>query len=413
MTPSSHLPVRNQARTGSAVTGTLRMSVALAVGQAITGLALLLTARRVAIDEFGAFAALYAASIAVSTFLDFGSSQLWTRDLSRRTDLGHFHSWLTRRTLIQAPVAVVFAMVALLVLNGGPLPTTATLALSAQALTLTLSSGSLASVRAMISPARAAWLLAAGNLLLLGCVVFSPDSSLLTMAAIGASGSWLASAGFGLWATRRKTGDGREVWRQNPWTGSSGFGIFGLAVTVQMFDVVIVGLISGSAEAGRIAAVARWVQPILLFAYAFGASAYPALAAAPSNRSAYMMLRPARSMFALVAVASVGVFAAAPWLVETLLGSDYKSSVVPLRLLALWSLPSALNQPCVAFLQARGQERFLATATFVVTALTLVAVALLARPVGAMAIPYASLAGSTALFLALAKRVHTARSSGG
>jgi O-antigen/teichoic acid export membrane protein len=96
-------------------------------------------------------------------------------------------------------------------------------------------------------------------------------------------------------------------------------------------------------------------------------------------------------------------------LVSTLLGPKYSDSVILLRLLALWCIPVAINQPCVAFMQARGQERFLAVVTLAITAGNLVMTAVLASTLGAVAIPIVSLVGFSTLSVILVRRVNRSR----
>jgi O-antigen/teichoic acid export membrane protein len=351
------------------------------------------------------FASLYAASSGLSTLLDFGSSVRWTREISRSRDLASYHHWLARRTVAQLPIVILFGALANTIVGANVLSRAAVSLLCVQALTATLSFGSLAAVRALVSPSRAAWFIFAGNSFFLLCAAASPTTSLDVLGALGASGSWLITTALALGATRKLRSSRRIPSMGNPWTGTAGFGLFGLAVALQPFDVVIVGALAGADEAGRIAAVSRWVQPVLLITYAYGTNVFPSLAAARSDHDAISELRSAiYVVFAVVGV-SLAIFVSAPWLVSALLGPGYGSSVLVLRLLALWCIPVAVNQPCVAFLQARGQERFLAFVTLAVTTVNLAAIAAFARVMGATAIPIFSLVGSAALSMILVSRV--------
>ena len=388
--------------------GTLGTSVALAAGQVTTGIAILLMARRLPVNEFGTFAALYAASTGLATLLDFGSSQKWTRELARTRDMASYHHWLGRRTAAQLPIVLLFATLASALLRHNALSTTVVIVLSAQALTATMSYGSLAAVRVLVSPARAAWLVFAGNTVFLICALVAPTSSLLMIGAVGASSSWLLTTALALFTIRGLSGVHRTRSERNPWAGTAGFGLFGLAVALQPFDVVIVGALAGASEAGRIAAVSRWVQPILLLTYAYGNNAFPSLAAAKSDRDAFSLLRSFIPVLLAVLGLCVMIVVMAPWLVSSLLGPGYGSSVLVLRLLALWCLPVAVNQPCVAFLQARGQEHFLAVITLGITTANLLAIAALAHALGATAIPIVALIGFSSLSVVLLHRLRRA-----
>lgn len=386
---------------------TLGTSVALAASQGAAGLSFLVLARRLPIDRFGAFAALYAASTGVSTLLDFGSSQRWTRELAREADVSSYHHWLRHRTCVQLPIVAVLATLASVLIHDQILSNVVVVVLSAQALTSTVSTGALAAVRARISPSRAAWFVFIGNLFFLSCVVSSPTRSLLMAGALGATVSWLITAGLALASTRHLSGDSVRRPARNPWVGTAGFGLFGLAVALQPFDVVIVGAIAGASEAGRVSAVSKWIQPALLLSYAYGVNVFPGLANAKSDRDALTQLRAASRILVVVVAVCIGILVTAPWLVSVLLGSEYKDSVILLRLLAIGALPVAINQPCVAFLQARGQEHFLAVATLGVVGADLVGTALLAHALGGAAIPIVSTIGYSVLAVILVSRVRS------
>lgn len=363
-------------------------------------------------EQFGAFAGVYAASVAFSVVLDFGSSQHKARELARSSQLGSFHSWLRRRTLIQLPLTVAFAAVASLLIDNSLLSDGVVVVVCFQALASTLSSGCLAAVRALVSPVRAIWYVAAGNFFFLACVAAPALSPVVTRGAIGATGSWAISATLGLLALRgRERGETRRAAR-NPWSGSADFGLFSLAIMIQPLDVVILGAVAGVGEVGRYAAVARWVQPILLFANAFVANAFPAMAAAKSDQDAYLLLRTFGYVFLTVIVTALSVFVAAPWLVSSLLGPNYRDSIVLLRLLAIASAMAALVQPSSAFLQARGQERFLAIITASVSILGLCAVAIGAYSYGAPALPVIALVSSGFLAFSFARRTRFQRQVG-
>ncbi len=266
-------PTRRQILSGS--TGT---AFAIIAGQAAAGLSFLVLARRLAPSEFGTYAVLYTAGVVLGGVLDFGSSQLRTRELARGAGLDSFTSWLWHRAAWQTPV--VFVAVGLSqVAIGNKASLLVTVALLSQGLTYPISLGWSGAVRALRSPALGTWLVAVGNVLLLVVVIAAPRRLLVESAAVGASASWLVTAVCSWWFIRSRLSPARTRWTKNPWSGSTGFGFFALAVALHGLQVVIVGAVAGSAEAGELAAVARWVQPVYLVAAAFSTQTFPSMAA--------------------------------------------------------------------------------------------------------------------------------------
>ena len=376
--------------------GVLSTGGALAAGQVTTGLALLVLARRASPTSFGLFAVLYGASLAVATLLDFGSSQRQVRELSRGYGRRQFRGWLVQRSAFQAPAGVVFAVVCVAVLRGR-LPVVAVLGLSMQAITFPLSNGALSAVRALRSPALAAWMVAAGNIVLLGTTIAAPDRYLVAASGAAAATSWLVTTVAALWATRSLVGCDYGGLGRNPWAGTAGFGIFAVAVALGGLDILIVGAVGGAVEAGQLAAVSRWIQPIILIAAAYGTHIFPSLAAADSDQAAVRSLRGALPAIGLAVIAAGLVVAGAPWLIHNLLGSEYDGSASLLRLLAIGCLPIVLSQPLATVLQARHQEKFVAKTSTAGLLLVLLLIALLVRRFGAAAVPVSGFVGSAVL----------------
>lgn len=369
--------------------GTFSTGAGIAVGQAATGLSLLIVARRSSVDGFGLFAAVFAATYFLGSLLDFGSSQFQTRALARGIGRDQFRSWLLRRSLLQAPVVAGFT-IGLLVFVGDRLPAVSIVGLGLQSLTLPISSGALAAVRALKSPAVATWLLAGGNLVILLAALASPSAALFSACGLAAATSWSLTAWWALTTTGSLVGRDSVAERMNPWQGSSRFGLFGIAVTLQGLDVAIISGIAGSAAAGELAAVSKWEQPIALMAGAYSAHAFPTLSSALSHRSAIRSLRPFSALLALGTTLVLGAILIAPWLVSAFLGGRYAGSVSLLRFSLLGSLLVLVAQPFAALLQARDQEHDVAIATIVAKLLAVSAVLLLAGHVGAVVSPLAA-----------------------
>jgi len=374
-------PSRRQILGGSAST-----AIAIVAGQVVAGLSLLILARRLAPEDFGAYAVLYATGVALGGLLDFGSSQLRIRELARGSGLDLFASWLWRRAVWQALAVAAMIGIAQLV-GGNRVGLLAAAALISQGFTLPISLAWSGAVRALRSPALGTWFVAAGNALLLVVVVAAPSRFLVDAAALAAMASWLVTAACSWSVTRADFGSIRSRWVGNPWDGSAAFGFFGLAIVLQGLQVVVVGAVAGSTEAGELAAVARWVQPVYLAAAAFSTQTFPGMAGAASDAAARRILRPIWAVSGFGAVIAAAIVVAAPTLVDRLLGDGYENSAALLRALAIAAIPVLFNQPLATFLQARGSERPVAISTSFIMACLLAATAASAAWVGAIAAP--------------------------
>ena len=261
----------------TAVLGTFGTMAALVTAQASVAIALLVLARRTEQAPFGSYIALYAASLSVGALLDFGSSQLRTRELARGHGRTQFRWWLRRRSTIQLPAVALFGLLAL-VLIGDDLPALCILGLVAQSLTYNLAQGSMAAVRSTRSPVLAEWLFAVGNVVLLAACVVAPSTWLLSAAGLAAAGTWLATAAVGLWATRHLVGGRRPSRAVNPWAGAVSFGVSSFSTSILGFSIAAITWTSGNAAAAEIGAVNKWGQPIVLFAAAYASFMFPAFA---------------------------------------------------------------------------------------------------------------------------------------
>ena len=152
-------------------------------GQVATGLSFLVLARRLGADQFGLFAILSAAGVVLAGLVDFGSSQLQTRQLAKGLGLDSFSSWLWRRTAWQVPV-IVAAIAAAQILVGGDTGLLVVVALMSQGLTLSFSTAWSGAVRALRSPAIAVSMISVGNVMVLIVVVAAPERLLIGAAAI-------------------------------------------------------------------------------------------------------------------------------------------------------------------------------------------------------------------------------------
>lgn len=404
MSPRAKMAEISSGRPRGLAVGASGTGAAIISGQLANGLTFVVLARRLGPEEFGVFAALYTAGLFLGGLLDFGSSQMMTRDLAQGSARDTFKSWLLRRTAAQLlPVALATAIA--LVAVGGGAGTWTVVSLVSQGVSYPVALAWSAAVRALRSPALGTGLISAGNLLPLGAAAVAPAESIAGVAAIAVSASWLVTA-LSCWLVVRARLPGRSIPSHgNPWSGSFGFGLFGLAVASASLQVPLIGIVSGAAAAGELAAVSRWTQPVWLIASALAIQAFPGIAAAGSDRDAWLILRSAVPLASIGLGVAGAIVLAAPLLVNVLLGSAFDESVDLLRLLAIATAPVLVNQLVATFLQARGREREVALMTALAVILILFGTAALATLLGAAAAPLASVIGQLFLAIVLVTRM--------
>jgi O-antigen/teichoic acid export membrane protein len=390
--------------------GPTQVAGGLIVAQIFTAVALLLIARRLVVEEFGAFAALYATSLAIAAMVDFGSSQLWTRELATSPDaLDRLMHNVWRRAILSLPSVAIVALYGA-ARSRAELSFTTVALVSLQPITYLLSAGWSAAIRALDSPARATWYVAAGNLWFVVIVALAPKRLLLEAAAFGATTSWLLTAFLSYVRLRpRRTASAVSGRRSNPWAGASHLGLYTVLASVQRLDIALVSALSGRAEAGLLAAVTRWDQPISLLANAVALHQFPDFARARSLRQARSLLRSGAPLLAFAAVLAGLIFVLAPSLVESTLGPAYSDAVPILRLVSIGVLPTLIALPLGSLLQAQGHERFATGARAVSTVVYLLVIGLGAHHFGGIASPIATLVAGVGVAAVYSYVVLTAR----
>lgn len=389
--------------TAAAATGT---TLAMGLAQAFTGLGFIVIARRVETSLFGLFAATYGASTTFGLIVDFGSSQRITRELAAGRASDWFASWLIRRTVIAMPFVALFSFGCSRV-TGQRLGVAASIALSSQPAAMLFAAGCLAACRALRTPLLASWAVAAGNFAFLVVALVVDDSNLILGASVAATGSWLVTASACLLLLRKRVARTADS-PGNPWVGSSAFGLFGVAVAAQGLDLAVLSASVGPSIASTYAAVARWIQPLMMLAQALAAQLYPSLSRAQGTKEAVKVLRTGRTFNAFALCCAALLAMAAPLLVSLLLGPRYEEAGHLLRLLSVACIPALLAQPRVALLQARHMERWVAGATATLSGGLLFLNFVAAPHFGANAIPMAWAASFTLYLIAIELRIRRA-----
>jgi O-antigen/teichoic acid export membrane protein len=157
-----------------------------------------------------------------------------------------------------------------------------------------------------------------------------------------------------------------------------------MSTNAQQLDLPIVAALSGAGAAGIYAGVNRWIQPMVVAIGSFTAAAAPFIAAAPRVAALKGQLLRAGWILGAAVALSIVVFVTAPWLVTSLLGSDFVDSVPVLRLLALAMLLNAFTQPLVVALQSRYLDHVAAGIVAIAVAAQLATVVMLTPAMGAL-----------------------------
>jgi O-antigen/teichoic acid export membrane protein len=403
-TPAQLKRQRSSSIHRTAISGTAGVAAATVLGQALTGLAFVVIARRTSPEIFGPFASTYSISIVAGGLMDFGSSQRLTRDLARSKILGETGSWLIRRSVAQVAGALALAIV-LVSIRPIPNESAATALLAMQSVSLSIALAFAGAVRAVRSPQLAAWQTAVGNAALLVVALLAPLDRLFLFGAAAATSSWLISSVLAAWSLRRNGPFFSRPSRGNPWHESAGLGVYGMAASLMLLAVPIVTMIAGNQAAGNLAAVSRWIQPLILLTISYSTFMFPTFASYEADAEAVRHLRSAIPIVTLGVGASAVMIAAAPNLVSLILGPDYRGSVNILRLSAIAVIPSILSQPIASLLQARGDDRFVGKVGLASSLGALLATGLLCGHFGAAASPVSAGVAAGLLLLGLGQRV--------
>jgi len=382
------------------------MAGATGLAQVVVAVLYVVAARESSVADYGQAVAALALGLAAVGIMDFGTNDLWLRDLSAgRLDLTRFSRLAAWKTYYLGLVATVWAVVCAAALPGGPYWISGFVALS-QSLSQTARVCLRAHGRAELAGAAILLdrLIAASLFFLMWLVGCDVLVALVLSLAVSPGLS-------GLLANRWITESGRIVFRitrpLNPWKGTRAFGVASAAVTLRAYgDVPMLALFGGATAAGIYAAVNRWTQPISLLSDAFRAASVPYVASAPSANDAVKHLR-SGAWLPVVAILACGVaIIVAPWLVDLLLGDRWGESAIVLQLLAIGTIISILAQPLYVLLMARGWDLAGATIVVLSVAVSLVMVALLGARYGAVGGGLAFVVGQLVFSVGLALTIH-------
>jgi O-antigen/teichoic acid export membrane protein len=352
----------------------------------------LLTARSLRPDQYGLVVTAIGLGVAGAGFADLGANSYWIRELASGR--------ITQRDLaarVSTRFVVVLVVATALILGA--------LVLSPVFIATGVTMVTTSAVQTMLVPLRAArraeavaWLTIAGRVVALAiflgatAVGVSPALALWTSLALGDLG--LSVCAFAL----TRAPDRLKLWTcrmGNPWSGVRWYAVSALGLSAQQLDLPILAALSGPTAAGIYGGVNRWIQPLGFAIGAFTSAAAPFMAAEQRLVALRGQLLRASWMLIMAIALCVVVFATAPWLVTSLLGTQFSDSGPVLRLLALAMLLNTVNQPLLVALQSRRYDHVAAGLIAAAVATHLITVAVLAPTLGALGAAAGFLVGQT------------------
>ena len=125
------------------------------------------------------------------------------------------------------------------------------------------------------------------------------------------------------------------------------------ALLHQRIDVILLGLIGGSAAVGIYVVGYQTVEPILALSAASAAAILALGHGDPSIERGDVTIRLVRQSATLGTIAAVGAFILAPVLIPAIYGADFVESVDPLRILAIGLVGLAIGRIGMADLLRR------------------------------------------------------------
>ncbi|UKA62106.1 lipopolysaccharide biosynthesis protein [Arthrobacter sp. FW306-04-A] len=374
------------------------------VGQVVTALLYILSAKSAEPSEFG----LIVSAIAVGTtgvgLLDFGTNAYWLRELSaRRMNALVLGRRLSSKLFYSCAIFAAWSITTFILLPDSSLwmagPYGMALLLS-QSLQIPLRSlGRMEFIAGAILADRAMAAVVFFGLILIGIPsVLALWFGLIAGGIVSTFLCWILTPCANRPALRLQL-------RTNPWSASRHYGFASVALTARSLDIPLLTMGAGASAAGIYAAVNRWTQPMSLLSNAFASASAPHVAGAESAVEAWKLARKSIWLLGLAILCCLAAAVGAPYLVDFFIGSTYAGSADVLRILALVTIFSVVNEPLFIFLQARGLDKPIAAITVVAIAMQLGLVIVLSPLVGALGAAFASAVTQLGLTLAMGSLV--------
>jgi len=349
------------------------------VAQVLVAVIYIFTARHMKPEEFGLIATAIALGMAGAGFVDLGTTSYWIRELaSGRSTQEHLNPRMVTRLLVAFAVAA--AVVAVAIFTKPQMIAAGVLLLSAT------------TVGMILVPLRAAQRAKLVGLLtaLDRTVAIIIYFALLALGVGPGTALWISIAVGDLCLVLYVGISERSQLKlnyfrlSNPWAGAKWYSLSTVSASAAQLDLPIVAAYAGASAAGIYGGVNRWTQPLALTTNAFASASVPFLASGGALAAMRRQVLRASWILATVIALCVGLMFAAPWVVLTLLGGAYASSIVVLQWLAGATLLNSIAQPLMVALSARRFDRLAATILLVSVGAQLTIVAILAPTLGAL-----------------------------
>jgi O-antigen/teichoic acid export membrane protein len=337
---------------------------------------------------------------AAAGFLDFGTNSYWARELAtRRMEVGELGQRMAAKLAVAGVLSILWVLAFLCLF-----PTKYLWVAAAVGFSTVLNQSSQVGLRGI----------ARGDLVsvsilcdrVVALAIFSALSlfgvSVLHSLWLSLTAGSLAAAACGWILTPRAARPRLQLRKStNPWASARHYGLANVAVSSQSLDMPILTAMAGPAAAGIYGAVSRWTQPMSLLANAFSTAAAPHMARAGSGAEAWQQVKRSVWMLAVAIGICCGMVAAAPFLVDVLMGDQFEQSIVVLQVLAIGMIPAIVNQPLFVFLQARGMDKPVSVMVGSTVLLQLLSVAVLSSSMGAFGAVIASALAQVILLIGL------------
>lgn len=349
------------------------------VAQVLVAVIYIFTARHMKPEEFGLIATAIALGMVGAGFVDLGTTSYWIRELaSGRSTQEHLNPRMVTRLLVAFAVAA--AVVAVAIFTKPQMIAAGVLLLSAS------------TVGMILVPLRAAQRAKLVGLLtaLDRTVAIIIYFALLALGVGPGTALWISIAVGDLCLVLYVGISERSQLKlnyfrlSNPWAGAKWYSLSTLSASAAQLDLPIVAACAGASAAGIYGGVNRWTQPLALTTNAFASASVPFLAAGGALAAMRRQVLRASWILATVIALCVGLIFAAPWVVLTLLGGAYASSIVVLQWLAGATILNSIAQPLMVALSARRFDHLAATILLVSVGAQLTIVAILAPTLGAL-----------------------------
>lgn len=370
------------------------------LAQVVVAVLYIWAARTAGPEMFGLLVAAISMGAAAAGFLDFGTNSYWARELAtRRMEVGELGQRMAAKLAVAGVLSILWVLAFLCLF-----PTKYLWVAAAVGFSTVLNQSSQVGLRGI----------ARGDLVsvsilcdrVVALAIFSALSlfgiSVLHSLWLSLTAGSLAAAACGWILTPRAARPRLQLRTStNPWASARHYGLANVAVSSQSLDMPILTAMAGPAAAGIYGAVSRWTQPMSLLANAFSTAAAPHMARAGSGAEAWQQVKRSVWMLAVAIGICCGMVAAAPFLVDVLMGDQFEQSIVVLQVLAIGMIPAIVNQPLFVFLQARGMDKPVSVMVGSTVLLQLLSVAVLSSSMGAFGAVIASALAQVILLIGL------------